>query len=80
NVVWHNTPITAVRRMLSKNSAVRLFLHFCQSNKSILVAHYLLLSLFKREGLTTPKKEMLRQAWKTWPVFIWRMKKACPDG
>ncbi|EJU24215.1 hypothetical protein HMPREF1144_5227 [Klebsiella sp. OBRC7] len=44
---------------------MRLFLHFCQSNKSILVAHYLLLSLFKREGLTTPKKEILRQAWKT---------------
>ena len=43
NVVWHKTPITAVRRMLSKNSTVRLFLHFCQSNKSILAAHYLLL-------------------------------------
>ncbi|WP_338743856.1 hypothetical protein V8953_14135 [Klebsiella michiganensis] len=37
---------------------MRLFLHFCQSNKSILVAHYLLLSLFKREGLTTLKRDI----------------------
>ena len=43
NVVWHNTPITAVGQMLSKNSTVRLFLHFCQSKKSILADHYLLL-------------------------------------
>lgn len=40
NVVWHNNPITAVRQRLSKNSVVRLFLRFCQSNKSILATHY----------------------------------------
>ncbi|EUC86841.1 hypothetical protein HMPREF1570_4589 [Klebsiella oxytoca KA-2] len=40
NVVWHNNPITAVRQRLSKNSVARLFLRFCQSNKSILATHY----------------------------------------